>query len=318
MPAGSTGGVTSQGGEGMTAVQDPTVQRRKLRMELRKARSNANKTQADVADAMDWSPSKLIRIERGDVGISSNDLKALLSYYSVDDQDQIGQLVELARSARGPSYYEQFADLLKPGFVEYLAHESSASVIRQYDPLLVPGLFQTEEYARGFFEGAGRFDPETADRHWKLRVDRQRVHDRDKPPKLHIVLDEAALRRHVGGRRVMIHQLERLRDFAAAPYIDMRVLPFTRGAHPGLYGNFILLEFADSTLDDLLHLEHINQITIREDTELIAQYIDRFKYLQDTSLSPDKSVDFLDIIIKDMLADSSQKSSSREVVQPME
>jgi transcriptional regulator with XRE-family HTH domain len=96
----------------MTAVQDPTVQRRKLRLELRRARSNANKTQADVAEAMDWSPSKLIRIERGDVGISSNDLKALLSYYGVDDPEQIDQLVELARSARGTSVYDQFADLV--------------------------------------------------------------------------------------------------------------------------------------------------------------------------------------------------------------
>jgi transcriptional regulator with XRE-family HTH domain len=309
MHVGTTGVSPVRGSKGMTAVQDPTVQRRKLRLELRRARSNANKTQADVAEAMDWSPSKLIRIERGDVGISSNDLKALLSYYGVDDPEQIDQLVELARSARGTSVYDQFADLVKPGFAEYLAYESSATVIRQYDPVLVPGLFQTEEYARGLFKEEGRLDPEKSDRLWKLRVYRQSVHDRDSPPTLQVVLDEAALRRHVGGRRVMVHQLERLRDFAAAPYIDLRVLPFTRGAHPGLTGNFILLEFADSTLDDVLHLEHINQITIRDDTELIAQYIDRFKYLQDISLPLEKSIDFLDVIIKDMLADSSKKTS---------
>jgi transcriptional regulator with XRE-family HTH domain len=314
MLVGATGGVNNQGGKGMTAVQDPTVQRRKLRLELRKARSNANKTQADVAEAMDWSPSKLIRIERGDVGISSNDLKALLNYYGVDNQDQIGELVELARSARGASAYDAFTDLLKPGFAEYLAYESSASVIRQYDPVVVPGLLQIEEYARGLFEGEGRFDPEKSDRLWKLRVQRQKVHDRDNRPKLQVVLDEAALRRHVGGRRVMIRQLEHLRDFAAAPYIDLRILPFARGAHPGLLGNFILLEFADTSLDDLVHLEHINQITIRDDTELIAQYTDRFKYLQDISLSLEKSVDFIDVIIKDMHTDSSKKYSSREVV----
>src|SRR5262245_46470832 len=103
----------------MTTVQDPTVQRRRLRDELRRARDAAGLRQADVADAMDWSPSKLIRIERGDVSVSTNDLKALLSHYGVKDRGKISGLLELARSARGASFYDQYSDLLAAGFKEY-------------------------------------------------------------------------------------------------------------------------------------------------------------------------------------------------------
>lgn len=106
------------------AVSDPTVQRRRLRLELRRARDAAGLRQADVASAMEWSPSKLIRIEKGDVSISTNDLKVLLNYYGVTDKERSDELLELARSARGASYYDQFADLLKPGFKDYLAYEA--------------------------------------------------------------------------------------------------------------------------------------------------------------------------------------------------
>jgi len=150
----------------MTEVQeqDPTVQRRRLRAELRNARDTAGLRQADVARAMDWSLSKLMRIERGEVSVSTNDLRALLNHYGVKEKGKVNGLLELARSARGSSFYDQYADLLKPGFKEYLAYEASASVIRQYEPVLIPGLLQTEEYARGLFEGMSRATPEAADK----------------------------------------------------------------------------------------------------------------------------------------------------------
>lgn len=282
----------------MTTVQDPTVQRRRLRLELRRARDAAKLRQADVASAMDWSPSKLIRIERGDVSISTNDLRALLSHYGVKDDERVNDLLELARSARGASFYDQYGDLLKPGFKEYLAYESSASVIRQYDPIRIPGLLQTEEYARALFAGLGTAGTEAADKGWTVRQHRQEVvHDRDNPPDMLFVLDEAALLRHVGGIQVMRRQLERLRDFAAESYITIQILPFNRGAHPGMSGNFIVLEFTDPNLDDLLHLESIDSITIRDDTDLIARYLDEFEQLQNLALSPDESVDFLNALI---------------------
>ncbi|MGH3868823.1 MAG: helix-turn-helix domain-containing protein [Pseudonocardiaceae bacterium] len=284
----------------MTTVQDPTVQRRRLRVELRRARDAAGLRQADVAHAMEWSPSKLIRIERGDVSVSTNDLRALLNHYGVKDKGKVNGLLELARSARGASFYDQYADQLKPGFKEYLAYEGSASTIRQYDPVLIPGTLQTEEYGRAILKDMARQGPDDVDKLWAVRQHRQDAVDRENPPEMRYVLDEGALRRHVGGGHVMRHQLQRLKDFAAEPHISIQVLPFTRGAHPGMAGNFILLEFADPNLDDLVHLENINQITIRDDTELIAQYLDRFVQLEELALSPDESVDFLDVLIEEM------------------
>lgn len=296
----------------MTAVQDPTVQRRRLRVELRRARDAAGLRQADVADAMDWSPSKLIRIERGDVSVSTNDLKALLSHYGVKDKGKVSGLLELARSARGASFYDQYADLLKQGFKEYLAYEASASVIRQYDPVLIPGTLQTEEYGRAILADTAGFGPHDVDSLWAVRQHRQEAVDRENPPEMRYVLDEAALRRHVGGAQVMRHQLERLKDFAAEDHINIQVLPFTRGAHPGMAGNFILLEFTDPNLDDLVHLESVNQITIRDDTEQIAKYLDRFDQLEELALTPDDSLDFLDVLIREMLPVAQSANSAKK------
>jgi transcriptional regulator with XRE-family HTH domain len=291
------------------------VQRRRLRLELRRARDDAKLRQADVAHAMDWSPSKLIRIERGDVGISTNDLRALLSHYGVKDKGRVSDLLELAKSARGASFYDQYANLLKPGFKEFLAYESSASVVRQYEPIRIPGLLQTEEYARELFTGLGRADPAAADRGWAVRQHRQEVvFDRDSPPEMLFVIDEAALWREVGGRQVMRHQLERLNDVATEPYITLQILPFTRGAHPGMTGNFIVLEFTDPNLDDLVHLESIDSITIRDDAELIAQYLDKFEQLQKIALPPEESVEFLNMSIRNISATQATNTTPKEAV----
>jgi len=298
----------------MTSVQDPTVQRRRLRVELRRARDVAGLRQADVARAMDWSPSKLIRIERGDVSVSTNDLKALLNHYGVKDKSRVNGVLELARSARGASFYDQYTSSLKPGFKEYLAYEASASVIRQYDPVLIPGLLQTEEYGRALFEDMGRLDPEEVDKAWAVRQHRQEVFERESPPEMLCVLDEAVLRRHVGRGHVMRHQLERLKESAAEQHISLQILPFTRGAHPGMAGNFILLEFADPNLDDLVHLESINQITIRDDTQLIAKYLDRFSQLQELALPPDESDALLDKLISEMPSSTSSTASAEKEV----
>ena len=115
----------------MAVVQDPSIQRKRLRTELRKAREAAGMRQGDVAKAMDWSPSKLIRIEGGQVSISTNDLRALLDHYKIKDSRRTTSLLELAKTSRGTSFYDQYGAVLKPGFREYLAYEGTASVIRQ-------------------------------------------------------------------------------------------------------------------------------------------------------------------------------------------
>jgi transcriptional regulator with XRE-family HTH domain len=288
------------------------VQRRRLRRELRSARDAAELKQAEVARAMDWSPSKLIRIEKGDVGVSTNDLKALLSHYGVKDEGRVNGLLELARSARGASFYDPYADLLKQGFKDYLAYEASASVIRQYDPVLIPGLLQTEEYGRALLEHTFGLGAKEVDKVWAVRQHRQELHDREDPPEMLFVVDESALRRDVGRGHVMHRQLERLKEFAAEPHISLQVLTFTCGAHPGMAGNFVLLEFTDPTLDDLVHLESIDEITIRDDTQLIAQYTDRFSQLEELALPTDESNVLLDTLSSEMSPANSMTSAEKE------
>jgi len=295
----------------MVTVQDPTVQRRRLKVELRKARDSAGLKQAEVARAMDWSPSKLIRIESGQVNISTNDLKALLSHYGVRDAALVNRLLDLARQTRSSSFYDQYGDVLKPGFKEYLGYEASASVIRQYDPVLVPGLLQTEEYGRAILEQAAEFGPQDVDRAWTVRQHRQEVHEREDPPEMLVIVDEAAIRRRVGRGQTMRHQLERLREYADQSHITVQVLPFAHGAHPGMLGNFILLEFADPNLDDLVHIESFTQMTIRDDTELIARYLDKFLHMERLSLSPDDSKVMLESLISEMSSANAAVSAEK-------
>ena len=284
------------------------MQKRRLRMELRKAREAAGLKQGDVAKAMDWSSSKLIRIEGGQVSISTNDLRALLSYYNVKDTRRVAALLDLARSSRGSSFYDAYASFLKPGFRDYLAYEGTASVIRQYDPVLISGLLQTEEYARTILEHAFGLDGDGVAKRWAVREHRQdAVHDREDSPEMIFVVDEAAIRRQVGrSERTMVRQLERLKEYAAEPHITIRVLPFSAGAHPGMAGNFILLEFTEADLDDLVHLESIDDITIKDDAELIARYLDRFERLEELSLSPQDSLVFLDKVIAEMSSEGGE------------
>lgn len=286
----------------MAVDQDPSVHRRRLRLELRKAREAAGLKQGDVAKAMDWSPSKLIRIEGGQVSISTNDLRALLTYYNVKDSRRTTSLLELAKSSRGSSFYDQYTSSLKPGFRDYLAYEGAASVIRQYDPVLISGMLQTEEYARVILEFTAGLDQEGVEKAWTVRQHRQdAVHEREDPPDLVFVVDEAAIRRQVGrSDRTMVRQLERLKEYAAEPYITVRVLPFAAGAHAGMLGNFVLLEFNEADLDDLVHLESVDDITIKDDAEIIARYLDRFEKLESLSLSTEDSVVFLDKVIAEM------------------
>lgn len=287
----------------MVDTPDPSVQRRRLRLELRKAREAAGKRQAEVAKAMDWSPSKLIRIESGQVSISTNDLRALLTHYGVKDSRRSTGLLELAKSSRGTSFYDQYLSVLKSGFREYLAYEGTATVIRQYDPVVLSGLLQTEEYGRGLLsEGAGMSEDDV-ERAWTVRQHRQEVHDRDNPPEMFFIIDEAALRRAVAGPRTMLRQVERLKEFAAEPHVTLQALPFAAGAHPGMLGNFILLEFSEADLDDLVHIETVEDITIKDDADFIARYSDRFQLLERMSLSPEDSLVFLDKVIADYQAE---------------
>ncbi len=270
----------------------PVVQRRRLRTELRKARQEAQLTQEQVAEAMDWSLSKVIRIENGSVGISTNDLKALLRLYKVIDPERTDELVTLARAGRERSWWSGYREVAPQSLLQLIGYESAAFITRNFEALLVPGLLQTEEYAQTIikeFEGS---------RHLKtlveIRMRRQELLDRTDPPLLFFILDEAVVRRQIGGGAVMRRQIRKLVEVAERPNVTVEVVPFNAGAHPGLKGPFVVIEFPDAEDDDVLYLESARGDLISRDApDEVADYREAFEVLRKLSLGPDRSMTYL-------------------------
>jgi transcriptional regulator with XRE-family HTH domain len=248
---------------------DPAVQRRRLRSELRKAREAAGKTQRAVAEEMDWSPSKLIRIETGSVSISTNDLKALLQSYQVA-ADRIPGLIETAKAAREQTPWNSYRGVASPELIAFLGYESSASIIRSFEPVLVPGLLQTEEYARVVISTILEQPPDSQDVTdlVELRMDRQeRVLHSSAPPECHFLLDEPVLLRAVGGRDVMRRQLRQMKDQMEQMDITIRIVPLSQGLYEHVRVPYVLFEFPNPADEDVLYLEDaVDELIIRENS----------------------------------------------------
>jgi transcriptional regulator with XRE-family HTH domain len=276
----------------------PEVSRRRLKGALRQARETAGLTQKDAAEALDWHVSKIIRIEQGTVGITPVDLRALLAVYGITEDDVVETLVELARGSRKQSWRE-YKGVYSAASLALFASEPAAKIIYKYEPTFIPGLLQTEEYARAVLRGLGHSEDEI-ERMVSARLERQELLERDPRPDLVYVLGEAAVSRAVGGRAVMRRQLERLKELSRRPEISLQVLPFSSGAHPRMGGAFTILEFADASLDDLLYLENAGGESVsREDPELIADYRRDFIAIQEMAT---KTGDFAGAIDEIMAA----------------
>jgi transcriptional regulator with XRE-family HTH domain len=262
---------------------DPAIHRRRLRNELRNVREAVGKTQRDVAAAMDWSQSKLIRIESGAVNISTNDLRALLGHYGIDSA-RIDTLIKLARVAREVSPWSIYKDSATPEYIAFLGYESSASVIRNFEPLLVPGLLQTEEYARTIISLIFSHDPQKVDPLVDLRIQRQELLVREPTPSLHFIVDEAVIRRVAGGRDIMRRQLRQLQNLAEYPNITIRIMPFERGLYRRLRLPYWLFEFPDPEDGDIVYVENPQGEYFfgeeEEDRDSPVHYLEVFRKLE--------------------------------------
>ncbi|MFK4064576.1 helix-turn-helix domain-containing protein [Streptomyces sp. NPDC029674] len=268
-------------------VPNAALQRLRLRTELRKARTAAELTQRQVAAKMEWSPSKLIRIEAGEVGISVNDLRPLLDTYGIRDRRKIDELLDLARGSRRMPYSE-YRDLYRKEFLEFLSLESSASIIRHYGALVVPGPLQTEEYARAIMLSYNKsISDERLERGVEVRLARQDLLTSG-GRELFYVLDEAVVRRHVGGRGVMRAQLERLAELSTRPGVTIQILPFSIGAHAGIQGPFSHFEFDADEMPDSLYLENPRGDSYTTNAaEETVRYLERFWELEDLAIKDD-------------------------------
>lgn len=254
--------------------------RRRLRIELRRSRNAAKLTQRDVAEALEWSPSKVIRIESGQVGISVTDLRALADLYHVDDPDRLGELETLARGSRRQPFAD-YRDVIAADTIKFFGYEAAASLIRHVQPLVVPGLLQTEDYSRALLHAYGN-EAKVIDRIVDSRRERQELLDRADPPEVFTILDEAVLRRQVGGPAVMSRQLQHLLSLAERPRVTIQVVPFTAGAYEAIQGPFVHLEFPDASDPDVVFLEgQRSSAAFIDAPELTGQYQESFMALEE-------------------------------------
>jgi transcriptional regulator with XRE-family HTH domain len=293
---------------------DPSVQRRRLTVELRKARANAGFTQKEVAEALEWSPSKLLRIENGQVGVAKTDLLALLHHYDVKDGGTIDELSRMAQEGRRQPW-SPYRDVLEPEFLTYLGYEGSASLIRTFEGAFVPGLLQTEEYAKAVSRvlDRGRRSEAVIDRGIEARMRRKELLDRTNPPDMFFILDEAVVSRWVGnesddGPVIMRHQLEQLKELNARDEMTIQILRMAAGAHFGLAGPFVMLEFPAPEDNDLLFLENArgNYVT-RDSPEEITLYKEVFFEMELKATRKDELNDVIDEILNGMRVDAATR-----------
>jgi transcriptional regulator with XRE-family HTH domain len=272
----------------------PAVQRRRLRAELRRARLEAGMTQEQVAAEMEWSPSKVIRIETGSVGISTTDLRAIVDLYKVG-ASRAAELISLGRAARERSWWSAYRDVLSPRLLQFIEHEEAASVIRCFEPLLIPVLFQTEEYARAVLHQTyDQTRPYQLEALIEVRSRRQVLLERADPPDVYLILDEAAIRRLVGGHEAMGRQISRLAEAASRPNVTIEVIPFNAGAHPGMNGSFTIYEFSDQADNDIMVMGAPGDDKVFWDSqEQILAYRESFENLRGLSLGQNGSKEFL-------------------------
>ena len=272
----------------MSGVARPTsTARRELGNELRRLRGD--RRGADVASALGWSESKLSRIETAHTGISEVDLDRLLASYGVRVEER-DRLRDLSRRGRARVWWTQYRSSLPDPYDEYVALEAEAVLISEWEAQVVPGLLQTDEYARAVIEaGAGVGDPEVVERRLALRMARQTVLTREPLPTLSMVLDEALLHREVGGRGVLRRQLTRLVTDSRRPGLDLRILPFSAGAHAAQTESFMVLEFAAGSRNPIVHSEGLTGGLFRVKPDDVKVYREALADLRERALSPEDS-----------------------------
>jgi transcriptional regulator with XRE-family HTH domain len=259
---------------------------------LRRLREAKGMTAEDVAARLLVSQSKISRLENGRRSISQRDVRDLCQVYGVEDARMVESLMHMAKESRQQGWWHAFGDV---PYSVYIGLETEAESLRVYDSLVVPGLLQTRAYATAVIEGT---EPESTqeqiERRIGVRLQRQeRVNDPDSPLRFWVVVDEAALRRVVGSRAVMREQLEHLAKMSTEAHITVQVLPYDAGAHPGMTGNFAILEFADATDSSVVYIEGVTSDLYLEKAADVHGYSVMYEHLRAQALSAEASRQFI-------------------------
>lgn len=291
--------------------EDPLVARRYLSSAIRAARGDSQMTQEQVAELLAWSPSKVVRIESGTVSVSVTDLRALMQLFDVTDAKEVAKLVDAARDARRRGWHRHYPKALEPGFDTYLSYEEAATEIRIFEILTIPGLFQTEAYAKAILKANQVAD---VGERAALRMERQsQLECRQPSPTLICVIDEAALHREVGGPEVMREQLTVLAAKARGGMLS--VVPYSAGAYRSMNECFTLLHSHRWDEDVLFREGTRKTVTDHEDHGLIEEYRDRFRLLSDISESGGKAAALIENVNRNF-QHTSQAGRPRRPEQP--
>jgi len=268
--------------------------------QLRRLRTDSGISREQAGEAIRASEWKIHRLENGQVGFKDRDVVDLLRLYGVTDPDEIATVITLAHEANAPGWWHDYGDVLPQWFRAYVDLESAAALIRTYQGQLVPGLLQTEDYLRAVAGGALLNDSaEGKERRVTLRMARQSLLTRADGPRLWMVVDEAALRRPVGGPKVMRAQLERLIEAAQLPNVTLQILPFSAGAHPAMANAFSILRFADKELPDVVYVEHLTNALYLDKRDDVDQYFHVMQSISVRSAPPDRTVGILSKIVEE-------------------
>ncbi|WP_308425719.1 helix-turn-helix domain-containing protein [Sphaerisporangium melleum] len=274
-------------------THSPTVRRRRLSAELLKLRTNVGLTADEVAKRLEWTPSKVTRIERNEWKLPAvRDIRDLLDVYGVTDDEHREALFTLAREARQRGWWVDYQDVLGPRSVAEF--EADAAHIHMYEALVIPGLLQTADYAAAVFRGGQVLDQAFVDRAIAARLARQEILERDNPPYLWVILDEAALRKKVGGAAVMRDQLRHIVEMCSRPNIAVQVVPDEAGAHAAMSGSFVIYEYATPEDGTLVYVETGIGDLFLERPEEVSRYTVKYDHVRALALSEEATVAHLE------------------------
>ncbi|MFI9152876.1 hypothetical protein RKD23_004315 [Streptomyces sp. SAI-170] len=282
----------------MASNVNPTVRRRRLGQELRRLRELKGMTAEEVAERLLVSQSKISRLENGRRSISQRDVRDLCGVYEVEDQRVVDSLMQMAKDSRQQGWWHAFGDV---PYSVYIGLETDAASLRVYDPQVVPGLLQTRSYAEALIAGAlPEAAPADIERRVQVRMRRQeRISAADNPLRLWAVVDEAALRREVGNKQVMIEQLEYLLEAVQLPHVTVQVIPFSMGAHPGVSGQYAILEFPDAADSTVVYIEGVTSDLYLEKAQDVSKYSVMYEHLRAQALNVEQTREFIAKVAKD-------------------
>jgi transcriptional regulator with XRE-family HTH domain len=266
-------------------VSSPTVRRRKLGYELRRLREGRAWSAEELASHLGWHQTKVSRIETGRSGVKTADLHRILDLFEVEDDALRSAFEGLAREGKRRGWWQNYREVLAPEYADYIGIEAEACTLRNFESAVVPGLLQTPDYARSLIAA---LRPELSrgqiDALVDVRVARQAVLTKEQPVEVWAILDEAVLRRAVGGHSVMRGQMRRLLESAERPNVTLQVLPFGIGAHDALHGGFVVFGFPEPADMDIVCVENMTSTLYVEELSDVARYVKAFERLRAVAL----------------------------------